>query len=39
LIALVMGSRTPGIRLRETVRLLDEGFIKVNKQVSAGPRE
>lgn len=39
LIALVMGSRSPGIRLRETVRLLDEGFIKVNKQVSAGPRE
>ena len=39
LIALVMGSRTPGIRLRETVRLLDEGFIKVNGQVSAGPRE
>ena len=36
LIALVMGSRTPGIRLRETVKLLDQGFGKVNRHAAAG---
>jgi D-alanyl-D-alanine carboxypeptidase (penicillin-binding protein 5/6) len=35
LIALVMGSRTPGIRLRETAKLLDQGFARVNRQASA----
>jgi D-alanyl-D-alanine carboxypeptidase (penicillin-binding protein 5/6) len=34
LIAVVLGSRTPGIRLRETIRLLDEGFSKVRKQTA-----
>lgn len=38
LIALVMGSRTPGIRLRETVKLLDQGFSKVNRHAAAGSR-
>jgi D-alanyl-D-alanine carboxypeptidase len=28
LIAVVLGARTPGIRLQETMRLLDQGFIK-----------
>ena len=34
LIAVVLGSRTPGIRLRETIRLFDEGFIKVQKEAA-----
>jgi D-alanyl-D-alanine carboxypeptidase (penicillin-binding protein 5/6) len=34
LIAVVMGSRTPGIRLRETIRLLDEGFSKAHKETT-----
>jgi len=34
LIAVVLGSRTPGIRLRETIRLLDEGFRKVQKEAA-----
>jgi D-alanyl-D-alanine carboxypeptidase (penicillin-binding protein 5/6) len=34
LIAVVLGSRTPGIRLRETMRLLDEGFSKVQKETT-----
>ncbi len=34
LIAVVLGSRTPGIRLRETIRLLDEGFSKVQKETT-----
>lgn len=38
LIALVMGSRTPGIRLRETAKLLDQGFARVNRQASAASR-
>ena len=38
LIALVMGARTPGIRLRETVKLLDQGFARVSRQASVAPR-
>jgi D-alanyl-D-alanine carboxypeptidase len=38
LIALVMGSRTPGIRLRETAKLLDQGFARVSRQASAASR-
>jgi D-alanyl-D-alanine carboxypeptidase (penicillin-binding protein 5/6) len=34
LIAVVLGSRTPGIRLRETIRLFDEGFSKVQKEAA-----
>lgn len=34
LIAVVLGSRTPGIRLRETIRLLDEGFSRVHKEMT-----
>jgi D-alanyl-D-alanine carboxypeptidase (penicillin-binding protein 5/6) len=34
LIAVVLGSRTPGIRLRETIRLLDEGFSKAHKETT-----
>jgi D-alanyl-D-alanine carboxypeptidase (penicillin-binding protein 5/6) len=34
LIVVVLGSRTPGIRLRETIRLFDEGFIKVQKEAA-----
>jgi len=34
LIAVVLGSRTPGIRLRETIRLFDEGFSKINKEAA-----
>jgi D-alanyl-D-alanine carboxypeptidase (penicillin-binding protein 5/6) len=34
LIAVVLGSRTPGIRIRETIRLLDEGFSKVQKETT-----
>ncbi|MBA4396074.1 MAG: D-alanyl-D-alanine carboxypeptidase [Syntrophus sp. (in: bacteria)] len=36
LIAVVLGSRTPGIRLRETVRLLDEGFRKIQRENAKG---
>jgi D-alanyl-D-alanine carboxypeptidase len=32
LIAVVMGAKTPGIRFRETKRLLDQGFIMVNQR-------
>ena len=35
LIALVMGARTPGIRFRETVKLLDQGFARVSRHASA----
>lgn len=34
LIAVVLGSRTPGIRLRETTRLLNEGFSRVRKETA-----
>lgn len=38
LIALVMGARTPAIRLRETAKLLDQGFDRVSRQASAASR-
>jgi D-alanyl-D-alanine carboxypeptidase (penicillin-binding protein 5/6) len=34
LIAVVLGSRTPGIRLKETIRLLDEGFSRAQKETT-----
>ncbi|MFH1081549.1 MAG: D-alanyl-D-alanine carboxypeptidase family protein [Pseudomonadota bacterium] len=34
LIVVVLGSRTPGIRLRETIRLFDENFNKVQKEAA-----
>ena len=33
LIAVVLGARTPGIRLQETMRLLDLGFMKTQKEI------
>lgn len=34
LIAVVLGSRTPAIRVRETIRLLDQGFSKVRGETA-----
>lgn len=34
LIVVVLGSRTPGIRFKEAIRLFDEGFSKVNKEAA-----
>jgi D-alanyl-D-alanine carboxypeptidase (penicillin-binding protein 5/6) len=36
LVAVVLGSRTPGIRLRETMRLLDKGFLRAQQQAAIG---
>ena len=33
LIAVVLGARTPAIRLQETMRLLDQGFMKTQKEI------
>ena len=37
LIAVVLGSRSAGIRLRETSKLLDQGFKMAQAKKAAGP--